>query len=218
MLKGKLITLEGIDGAGKSTQVVNLSEYLTREGYEVVRVREPGGTQVGELVRDILLKVDSHPLTELMLFTASRMELIHKVILPALEAGKVVISDRFTDSTIAYQGYGRGLVKEARILVDMVHNIVQPDYTLFFDIPFELSIERVNNRGLLQGKDRLDSLDVETKRIIYNGYKVQAELKSDITTVINGKYSIEETQNIVQKWVDFYFTPDNFKLKKVINA
>ncbi|OGP37848.1 MAG: dTMP kinase, partial [Deltaproteobacteria bacterium GWC2_56_8] len=112
---GLFITFEGVEGCGKSTQITLLRDYIAKKGLEVLTIREPGGTPTGEAVRRILLDANSEigPMAELLLYEACRAELVEKVIRPALKAGKVVISDRFMDSTVAYQGYGRGLDIEA---------------------------------------------------------------------------------------------------------
>lgn len=208
---GKLIVLEGSDGSGKTTQVSLLMEYLASKNIPAVRVRDPGGTLVGDKIREILLNDDMGSVTELALFTASRLELIKEVILPALEEGKVVVSDRFTDSTMAYQGYGRQLVRQASLMVDLVHEIVIPDHVLFLDVPLQVSIDRINERAIIQGKDRLDSLDIETKKRIYQGFIAQRNLNKERNVVINANCSIDETFTSIAHWVD------NNLIKKGIN-
>ncbi|MBU0592286.1 MAG: dTMP kinase [Gammaproteobacteria bacterium] len=144
-MKGKFITLEGIDGAGKSTHLDWLAETLMQRGQEVVVTREPGGTPLGESLRGLLLNHAMHLETEALLMFASRREHLAQVILPALEAGKWVISDRFTDASFAYQGGGRG-IDEARLLIleDWVQQGLQPDLTLLFDVPLEVARQRLS--------------------------------------------------------------------------
>src|SRR5512135_15340 len=133
--RGRFITLEGIDGAGKSTQLAWLLEFLRGLGLEAVATREPGGTALGEKLREILLHQGMHLETEALLMFAARREHIETLIRPALEAGRWVVSDRFTDATFAYQGGGRGLAREKiEALEQWVHPALQPDLTLLFDL------------------------------------------------------------------------------------
>jgi len=143
-IKGKFITLEGIDGAGKSTHLAWLREALEQRGHEVVVTREPGGTPLGETLRGLLLNHHMHLETEALLMFASRREHLAEVIVPALQQGKWVISDRFTDASFAYQGGGRG-IDETRlgILEDWVQQGLQPDLTLLFDVPLEVARQRL---------------------------------------------------------------------------
>ncbi|MDO8893002.1 MAG: dTMP kinase [Sulfurimicrobium sp.] len=144
-MKGKFITLEGIDGAGKSTHLAWLAETLTERGQAVVVTREPGGTPLGETLRGLLLNHDMHLETEALLMFAARREHLAQVILPALEMGKWVISDRFTDASFAYQGGGRGIAESRlRILEDWVQQDLQPDLTLLFDVPLEVARQRLS--------------------------------------------------------------------------
>jgi dTMP kinase len=142
---GKFITLEGVDGAGKTTHVEFIKKYLSDLGVNFVMTREPGGTLLGEQLREILLHDEMSPETETLLMFAARNEHIEKVIRPNLTEGKVVISDRFTDATYAYQSGGKG-VKEKKIdiLKEWVQASLQPDLTFLFDLSVEVSIERLN--------------------------------------------------------------------------
>ena len=151
MSRGLFITLEGGEGAGKSTNLVFIRQWLHREGREVVVTREPGGTELGERVRDILLH-STHlhitPESEMLLMFAARSEHITKVIRPALAAGKVVLCDRFTDATYAYQGGGRGLSPERIAAIEnWVQGDLRPDLTLLFDVPVEAGRERAGQRS-----------------------------------------------------------------------
>lgn len=142
--RGKFITLEGVDGAGKSTHLAWIAERLRAQGRDVVVTREPGGTPLGERLRELLLSEPMHIETETMLMFAARREHLARVIVPALEAGRWVLSDRFTDATYAYQGGGRGL-SMARIaaLERWVHGELQPDLTLYFDLSVEVARQRL---------------------------------------------------------------------------
>lgn len=147
---GKFITLEGIDGAGKSTHLDWLREALEQRGHEVVVTREPGGTPLGETLRGLLLNHHMHLETEALLMFASRREHLAEVIVPALQQGKWVISDRFTDASFAYQGGGRGIDEgRLRILEDWVQQGLQPDLTLLFDVPLEVARQRLSANASL---------------------------------------------------------------------
>ena len=144
MNRGKFITLEGIDGAGKSSHLDYIADCIRLRGVKVITTREPGGTPLGETLRSIVLNEKMHADTEALLVFASRCEHLAQVIEPALTAGSWVISDRFTDSTFAYQCGGRGLSAErTRILEQWVHGHLQPDLTFLFDAPLEVARERL---------------------------------------------------------------------------
>lgn len=145
MVRGKFITFEGIDGAGKSTHLAFVSELLKSSGKNVVVTREPGGTPLGEKLRELLLHEEMHLETEALLMFASRREHLAQVIEPALERGDWVISDRFTDATFAYQGGGRKLsLAKLEVLERWVHPHLQPDLTLLFDVPLEVARARLD--------------------------------------------------------------------------
>jgi dTMP kinase len=144
-MRGKFITLEGIDGAGKSTHLNWLADWARAQGHQVVVTREPGGTPLGEMLRDMLLGQHMHMETETLLMFAARREHIDKVIVPAMEQGHWVISDRFSDASFAYQGGGRGIARDKlETLETWVQNGLQPDLTLLFDVPLEVSRARLS--------------------------------------------------------------------------
>jgi dTMP kinase len=152
-MAGLFITLEGIDGAGKSSHVPFLIDYFTQLGREVVSTREPGGTPLGEALREIVLNQPMHPETEALLVFASRREHVAAVIAPALARGAVVISDRFTDATYAYQCGGRGLdTARIGVLETWVHEHLQPDLTFLFDAPTEVARDRLDKNTVNQDK------------------------------------------------------------------
>jgi dTMP kinase len=174
-----LITFEGIDGAGKSTQVMKLKQHLMELDHEVLTLREPGGTEVAEKIRELLLesKHDISPVGELLLFAASRAELVQKVIMPALDSGTDVILDRFADSTTAYQGYGRGLSLDMLAEINRIATFgLQPDVTFYLDItPEEAMIRKFSETSLpLQFEprelDRMESSGIEFYRRVREGY------------------------------------------------
>ena len=143
-MKGKFITFEGIDGAGKSSHVEWLADLLRSRGLTVQVTREPGGTPLGEKLRELLLNEPMHLETETLLMFAARREHLDKMIIPALERGEWVVCDRFSDATYAYQGGGRGLDRaKCQQLEHWVHADVQPDLTLIFDLPLEVARERI---------------------------------------------------------------------------
>ena len=157
MSKGRFITIDGVEGAGKSTQIDLICSYLHRKGIDVVRTREPGGTDVGEKIRSVLLDVDNqemHSDTELLLMFSSRNELIQNKIIPALNKGSWVVSDRFTDASFAYQGGGRMLnLDRISKLEEWVLGDFKPDLTLLLDINVELGMTRIEARA---AKDRIE--------------------------------------------------------------
>ncbi|SFA69601.1 dTMP kinase [Collimonas sp. OK607] len=145
MASGKFITFEGIDGAGKSTHIGFVADLLCKQGLKVVTTREPGGTELGEALREVLLHQKMHLETEAMLMFAARREHLAQVIEPALARGDWVISDRFTDATFAYQGGGRQLpLAKLEALEQWVHPHLQPDLTLLFDVPLEVARTRLD--------------------------------------------------------------------------
>jgi len=152
--RGRFLTLEGVDGAGKSTHVDWLVVRLRNMGLKVLSTREPGGTPVGEKLREMLLNDNMHLETETLLMFASRAEHLHKVILPALASGTWVVCDRFTDATFAYQGGGRSLgIERVAMLEQWVHPRFQPDRTWLFDVPLEVARERLDRS---RSKDRFE--------------------------------------------------------------
>ena len=157
MSKGRFITIDGVEGAGKSTQIDLICSYLQRKGIDIVRTREPGGTDVGEKIRSVLLDVDNqemHSDTELLLMFSSRNELIQNKIIPALNNGSWVVSDRFTDASFAYQGGGRMLnLDRISKLEEWVLGDFKPDLTLLLDINVELGMTRIEARA---AKDRIE--------------------------------------------------------------
>ena len=147
-MNGKFITLEGIDGAGKSTHLAWLADFLRARGREVVVTREPGGTPLGEKLRALLLAEPMHPDTETLLLFAARAEHLASVIRPALARGAWVLCDRFTDATFAYQAGGRGIAEDRIILLESwVQKGLQPDLTLLFDVPLDVSRARLQETG-----------------------------------------------------------------------
>ena len=193
MLRGKFITIEGGEGAGKSTQARRLVGTLRLRGLKVIETHEPGGTYGAEAIRDILLSAsgqDWEPLTEALLHFAARREHLSKIIVPALEHGDWVVSDRFADSTIAYQGYGLGLGRE---MIDALYKLsigtFKPDTTIILDLPVEEGIERVYSRG--SQLDRYETMDLEFHRRLRQGFLEIAELDPNRCVVVDASAAID---------------------------
>lgn len=174
-MKGLFITLEGSEGAGKSTNQAYLADSLRQRGLEVVVTREPGGTPMAERIRTVLLTQDLEPLsvdTELLLMFAARAQHLAQVIQPALSLGKVVLCDRFTDATYAYQGGGRGIAAERiAALETFVQGDLRPDFTLVFDVPVALGLERAGRRGRL---DRFEQEQLSFFEAVRHTYLARA--------------------------------------------
>lgn len=168
MTPGKFITFEGVDGAGKSTHLHWFAEQLRGRGLEVVVTREPGGTPLGERLRELLLNEPMHAETEAMLMFAARFEHVVQIIKPALQRGACVVSDRFSDASFAYQGGGRGLpVTKLEVLEQWVHADLQPDLTLLFDIPVEVAHQRLSNNASLDRFEQEQEVFFERVRNAY---------------------------------------------------
>lgn len=176
MKKGKFITLEGGEASGKSTHLQLLGEWLTRQNIPHILTHEPGGTPLAEDIRHLLLKKQAEvmaPDTELLLAFASRAQHLAELIIPALEAGKWVICSRFTDSTYAYQGAGRGLSTEKiAVLENLVHRDLQPDLTFLLDLPVQLAATRARERGEL---DRIEEEDLAFFERVRTAYLARAK-------------------------------------------
>lgn len=189
MSKGLFITFEGVDGCGKTTQINLLKEYFEKQNKTVLLTREPGAKGLGTKLREILLNYDGEvsPNCESFLFLADRAQHIDTIIKPAVERGEIVLCDRHTDSTVAYQGYGRGVDKEQ---IHMLNNIATsgmlPDLTLIFDIDIETSMSRVGKE-----KDRMESAGKEFFERVRNGYLEIAKANPDRVKLLNGSKSIE---------------------------
>ena len=178
-----LLSFEGIDGCGKSTQIRLLREYLTERGMDSYVFREPGGTEISEKIRSLLLHEtdDMHPVTELLLFSAARSQLIDEKVTPLLESGKIVILDRFFDSTTAYQGYGRGSagIREIEMLNMLATHGVKPDITFYLKIEPEKAQERTTENH----KDRMERSGLEFFRKVSEGYDKLALREERIHTL-----------------------------------
>ncbi len=191
-MRGKFITLEGMDGAGKSTHIPDIIKLLEIKGVEVISTREPGGTALGEQLRTLLLNEPMHPETETLLMFAARREHITQVIEPALARGAWVLSDRFTDATYAYQSGGRGVLANKVIELEAwVQGSLQPDLTLLFDVPVEVSVARLASARTPDKFER-ESADFFTK--IRNAYLDRARNNPNRFCIINSNQTLEDVK------------------------
>lgn len=194
---GKFITLEGMDGAGKSTHIPAVLAMLEAQGREVVSTREPGGTPLGEQLRALLLHEEMHPETETLLMFAARREHIDQVILPALQRGAYVVSDRFTDATFAYQSGAKGVdASKVLALESWVQGNLQPDLTLLFDVPVEVSVARLASARVPDKFERENTVFFERLR---KAYLQRARDNPARFRIINSHQSLEMVQADVHK-------------------
>jgi dTMP kinase len=195
--RGRFITFEGADGSGKTTQMTLLADRLRIEGFEVVETQEPGGTNIGLQIRRILLSTDNHelcPTAEMLLYFAARAQNFDQLILPAWDRGAVVLSDRFTDSTLAYQGHGRGLGQNVVMaLHDIACHGLQPDLTICIDIDLETALERASARNRdRQARDRMDEETAEFHNRVRQAYLQLAKTFPNRIRIIDGRGRLEE--------------------------
>jgi len=201
--RGRFISFEGVDGAGKSTHIPWLAERLRAAGHEVIVTREPGGTPLPEKLRALLLAEAMDPLTETLLMFAARAEHVRKVILPALQRGAWVICDRFTDATRAYQGTGKGVAEELiGVLEKAVHPGLQPDLTLVFDCAYEVSRERL--AGARRALDRFEREDRAFFDRVRGAYAALAKADPARMRVIDGSKPREEIKKILEDIIITY--------------
>lgn len=196
--KGKFITIEGGDGAGKSTVINYLVNYLNeRLKIETISTRDPGGTDFNYTLRELLLKTDNlTSITELLLFTAMRQELVYKVILPTIHSGVNVICDRFIDSTYAYQGIRNGLLEQSELLEKFTTQVATPDHTFILDIDPRESYKRIKHRD---GNNRFDNYDFESKEIIRQAFLARAEDNPRYTVIDANRHLYEVVNDITDK-------------------
>ncbi|MBU1753844.1 dTMP kinase [bacterium] len=201
-MSGIFITLEGIECCGKSTQSLLLVERLKRKGYNVIHTREPGGTNIGEDIRKILLDIKNSAmtdLTEILLYIASRVQHIYEIIQPALLENKIVVCDRFMDATVAYQGYARGLdLKLIYKLHELIIKNITPKLTLLLDIVPEQGLLRAINKRL----DRIEKENIEFHSLVRHGYLQIAQAEPDRVKIINGNMAVDDVHQMICKYVD----------------
>jgi dTMP kinase len=193
-MSGKFITFEGIDGAGKSTHIGWIADRIRAAGKAVTVTREPGGTALGEKLRELLLHHPMHAETEALLMFAARREHIHQVIQPALERGDWVVSDRFTDASFAYQGGGRGVgLDKLRALEDWVQGSLQPDLTFLFDVPVSVARDRLNRNT--PNPDRFEQERDAFFTRVREAYLLRAQAAPARFRIINSTLSIKEVND-----------------------
>lgn len=202
MNRALFITFEGVDGCGKSTQMELLSKYLEENNYEVVITREPGAKGLGEKLREILLNYDGEvsDRAESFLFLADRAQNIDTIVNPAVNSGKIVLCDRHTDSTVAYQGYGRGLdINTINYLNSLATNGKKPDLTFVFDIDTETSMKRVG-----KNQDRMESAGIEFQNRVRKGYIELSKIEPERVKIIDASKSIKEIHEKVLEIIKKY--------------
>ncbi|MDC1446728.1 dTMP kinase [Candidatus Thioglobus sp.] len=203
MNKGKFITIDGVEGSGKSTQIDLICSYLQRKGIDVVRTREPGGTDLGEKIRSLLLDVNNkemHSDTELLLMFSSRNELIQNKIIPALNKGSWVVSDRFTDASFAYQGGGRMLdLNRISKLESWVLGEFQPNLTLFLDVSVDVGMQRVEARA---AKDRIELEERAFFERVRSVFIDRSKSYPERIKLIDASGSISEIHNNIKLFLD----------------
>ncbi|HDP69185.1 MAG TPA: dTMP kinase [Actinobacteria bacterium] len=199
MHRGIFITLEGVEGCGKTTQMSLLAKYLKNKGFNVLVTREPGGTKIGDEIRKILLNPDSKEMdyrTETLLYTASRAQHVSEVIAPSLEEGKVVLCDRYIDSTLAYQGFGRGLSLNKLIDVSRWATCdINPHLTILLFFPTEDGLKRATSKEA----DRIEQEDIEFHRRVQDGFLKLARLYSERYQIVDAAGSQEEVHERIIK-------------------
>lgn len=209
-MRGRFITLEGSEGSGKSTNLAFIHQQLQQAGLDVVLTREPGGTPLGEQIRELLLdhrQQAMHSDTELLLMFAARAQHIREVILPALGRGQWVLCDRFTDATYAYQGAGRG-IDEGRIaqLEQWVQGDLRPDLTFFLDLPVEQGLARAGERAEL---DRFEREQIDFFERVRQGYLAQAERHPQRYRLVDASLSLEQVQAQLTQQISDYLQAQN---------
>lgn len=201
MSRGLFITFEGTDGTGKSTQIEFAREYFESRGFNVLMSREPGGTSISEKLRDILLDKangEMSPVTEMMIYAASRAQLVSEVIIPAVNDGTVVICDRFVDSSVAYQAFGRGLGDMVAEVNSYATTGLAPDITFFMDIDPEVGRSRIAGGEL----DRLEQEKSDFFRRVYDGYKSIAASDPGRVKTIDASGTVEEVRAAIEVHLD----------------
>lgn len=213
---GLFITFEGIEGSGKSTQLTRLAAYLTRRGYTVTITREPGGTLFGEQIRQVLLTIKNRhldPRTELFLYLASRTQHIEEMILPSLRAGRIVLCDRFSDATLAYQGFGRGLDPSfVRKAVAFASKGLRTDLTLLLDLDVNQGLSRVHGRGVV---NRLDREDLEFHQRVRKGYLKLAKAFPRRIRIVEASPGIEAVALSIQKTIASFLKRQEHRLARL---
>ena len=200
-MKGKLITFEGSEGSGKSTQTKLLYNYLKSKGFSAIRIREPGSAKISEKIRRILLDPKNKKmsvLSEMLLYMSARAEIVEDIILPALKKGKVLICDRFLDATLAYQGYGGGIsINLIKTIGRQVTRGIRPDITFFLDLDVKEGLRRIGKT-----KDRIERRSIVYHKRVRKGYLELAKKEPGRIKIIPVKDNKDETQLIIRDFID----------------
>jgi dTMP kinase len=196
------ITLEGPEGSGKTTQLPLMADFLRQRGYDVLTTREPGGTSIGEQIRTILHNLENkemQPRTEILLFQASRAQLVEQVIRPHLKIGGIVLSDRYADSTLAYQGYGHQVdIESLRVLLTFATSGLKPDLTILLDVDVETGLRRKELKGEW---NRLDAYDLDFHHRVQQGYIQLVKAEPERWEVIDASQSPAKVQDLLRQVV-----------------
>lgn len=214
---GFFISLEGGEGSGKTTQAAFLINYLNEEGFQTIAAREPGGTEISEQIRNIILNPENakmNPRTETLLFQAARAQIVEEVYRPSLERGYILIADRFFDSTIAYQGFAHGQnIDEIKKLINYATGDLTPDLTVFFDVDPKLGLSRRRGHGDV---NRLDSMDIKFHEEVHNGYLEMVLEDPRRWKVVDANKSIDDVWKEFRKVVEDELVYSGFKEREHI--
>jgi len=196
------ITFEGPEGSGKSSQLPALASFIVSRGYDVVSTREPGGTRIGNQIREILMRMDNtelHPRTEILLFQAARAQLIEELILPSLAEGKVILCDRYGDSTLAYQGYGHGLdVDRLKMILEFATSGLKPDLTILLDVDVMVGLKRKKAK---EEWNRMDAFELSFHERVRKGYHELVSQEPARWKIVDASQSQEQVQEDIRQIV-----------------
>lgn len=189
------ITFEGPEGSGKSTQLPRLAQFLEDSSLQVVKTREPGGTKIGDQIREVLVRMDNtelHPRTEILLFLAARAQLVEELIIPSLQQGKIILCDRYGDSTLAYQGYGHGLdLDTLRAMLHFATGGLKPDLTILLDVDVLTGLKR---KKIKEEWNRLDAFELSFHERVRAGYKILAEQEPGRWKIVDATQDPDQVQ------------------------
>jgi len=196
------ITFEGPEGSGKSTQLPQLAQFLEEKGLSVVRTREPGGTKIGDQIREVLVRMDNtelHPRTEILLFLAARAQLVEELIIPSLQQGKIILCDRYGDSTLAYQGYGHGLdLDTLRAMLHFATGGLKPDLTILLDVDVMTGLKR---KKIKEEWNRLDAYELSFHERVRTGYHILAGQEPERWKIVDATQDPEQVQTEIRALV-----------------
>mgnify|MGYP000849198510 FL=1 len=196
------ITFEGPEGSGKSTQLPQLAQFLEEKGLSVVRTREPGGTKIGDQIREVLVRMDNtelHPRTEILLFLAARAQLVEELIIPSLQQGKIILCDRYGDSTLAYQGYGHGLdLDTLRAMLHFATGGLKPDLTILLDVDVMTGLKR---KKIKEEWNRFDAFELSFHERVRDGYHILAGQEPERWKIVDATQDPEQVQTEIRALV-----------------